>query len=129
MASSSTVAGPTIRNTRNPDATPPPSILHLSFNHEGRSFAVGTTDGFMIFNTDPFVQTIRQDFSKIDQGVGIRIVQMILGTSKFAVVTTGLRRQKIMIWYDYDLVRQVNEVLYFRSEVKSVRVRPDRVVA
>ncbi|KAL0375738.1 UNVERIFIED_CONTAM: Autophagy-related protein 18a [Sesamum calycinum] len=83
----------------------------------------------MIFNTDPFVQTIRQDFSKNDQGVGFRIVQMILGTSKFAVVTTGLRRQKIMIWHDYDLVRQVNEVLCFHSEVKSVRVRPDRVVA
>ncbi|KAL0413290.1 UNVERIFIED_CONTAM: hypothetical protein Sradi_1530700 [Sesamum radiatum] len=97
MASSSTTAGPIIRTPRNPNATPPPFILHLSFNLEDCSFAVGTTDGFMIFNTDPFVQTIRRDLSKNDQGGGIRIVQMILGTKKFAL----LSRNKIMIWNDF----------------------------
>ncbi|KAL0454890.1 UNVERIFIED_CONTAM: Autophagy-related protein 18 [Sesamum latifolium] len=101
MASPSTAASPTIRNPRKPDATPPPYILHLSFCKDGRSFAVGTTDGFMIFNTDPFVRTIRQDFSKNDQGGGVGIVQMFLSTNKIAVVrggvAPGLSRNKIMI--------------------------------
>ncbi|KAL2237737.1 UNVERIFIED_CONTAM: Autophagy-related protein 18a [Sesamum indicum] len=90
MASSPTAAGPTIRNSRNLNATPPPSILHLSFNQDSSSFAIGTTDGFMIFNTDPVVQTILQDFSKNHQGGGIGIVQRIFGTNKFAVVGEGV---------------------------------------
>ncbi|KAL2231203.1 autophagy-related protein 18a [Sesamum indicum] len=131
MASPPTAAGPTIRNPGNPDATPPPSILHLSFNQEGGSFAVGTTNGFMIFNTSPFVQIIRQDFSKNDQGGGVGVVQRIFSTNVFAVVGGGvgpeLSRNKIMIWDD--LMRKFTGELYFRSEVKSVRLRWDRIVA
>ncbi|KAL0387457.1 UNVERIFIED_CONTAM: Autophagy-related protein 18a [Sesamum radiatum] len=126
MASPSTAAGPTIGNPRNPDATPPPSILHLSFNHEGGSFAVGTTDGFMIFNTDPFefVPTIPEDFPKNGQGGGVSAVQRSLGV---VAVVPVLRRDKIMIWDDS--VGKWTGQLYLGSEVKSVRLRPDCIVA
>ncbi|KAL0375741.1 UNVERIFIED_CONTAM: Autophagy-related protein 18a [Sesamum calycinum] len=131
MASPSTAAGPTIRNPRNPDATPPLSILHLSFIPDSGSFSVVTTHGFMIFNTDPFVQTIRQYFSKNYQGGVVGLVQKIIDTNDFAVVGggvgPGLSRNKIAFWNDY--LRQFTKEIDFRSEVKSVRVRRDRVVA
>ncbi|KAL0300448.1 UNVERIFIED_CONTAM: Autophagy-related protein 18a [Sesamum angustifolium] len=131
MASPSTAAGPTIRNPRNPDATPPLSILHLSFIPDSGSFSVVTTDGFMIFNTDPFVQTIRQDFSKNYRGGGVGLVQKIIDTNDFAVVGggvgPGLSRNRIAFWNDY--LGQFTKEIDFRSEVKSVRVRRDRVVA
>ncbi|KAL0454883.1 UNVERIFIED_CONTAM: WD repeat domain phosphoinositide-interacting protein 3 [Sesamum latifolium] len=124
MASPSTAAGPIIRNSRNPNATPLPSILHLSFNQEGGSFAVGTPNGFMIFNTDPFERTIRQDLSKNVQGGGVGIVQRI--SSLNAIVALFCPKKIVILG---DVVEQLAWELDFSSEVKSVRLGQDRIVA
>ncbi|KAK4424639.1 Autophagy-related protein 18a [Sesamum alatum] len=90
-----------------------------------------TSDGFIIFSTDPFVQTIRKDFSKDGRGLGIGVVEMIFGANVFAVVGGGiapaLSRKKIMILDDH--LGQFTGEISFRSEVKSVRLRRDRIVA
>ena len=37
----------------------PERVLHLSFNQDGGCFAVSTTRGFRVFNSDPFKETVR----------------------------------------------------------------------
>ncbi|KAK4382854.1 Autophagy-related protein 18a [Sesamum angolense] len=85
----------------------------------------------MVFNTDPFVRAFHQDFSKNGQGGGVGVVQRIAATNKFAVVGGGSAknsaRDTIVIWDN--LVGQFTGELYFGSEVKSVRLRWDRIVA
>lgn len=114
--------------------TPPPSpILHLSFNQDGDCFAVGTSDGFVAFQTDPFAKTLRSNFSKYGcggGGSGIGIVEMLFRTNRFALVGGGAApkfpRNQVVIW-DNRLRRCIGE-LVFRSEVRSVRLSHDRIV-
>ncbi|KAL2237452.1 UNVERIFIED_CONTAM: Autophagy-related protein 18a [Sesamum indicum] len=126
MASSSTAAGPSIRHPRNPDATLPPSIVHLSFNHLRSLFAVGTTDGYMIFNTNSFVLTRHRYFPQHDRHGDFAIVQMDLDTRKFALVC-GLNLNRVRIWDDAE--REFMGWIEFHSEVKSVRLWQNRLVA
>ncbi|KAG8363836.1 hypothetical protein BUALT_Bualt19G0063600 [Buddleja alternifolia] len=118
----------TIQNPQNPNPNPPPSLLHLSFNQDRGCFAVGTTDGFIIYKTDPFTETIRRSFS---DGGGIGIVQMLYRCNIVALVGGGpnskFATNKVMIWDDH-LSGYIGE-LSFRSEVKSVCLRRDRIVA
>ncbi|XVE73286.1 hypothetical protein DITRI_Ditri11bG0105300 [Diplodiscus trichospermus] len=110
-----------------PPASSPPSILHLSFNQDHSCFAVGTDHGFRIYNCDPFQEIFRRDFDRVG---GIGIVEMLLRCNILALVGGGPNPQyspnKVMIWDDHHL-RCIGE-LSFRSEVRSVRLRRDRVV-
>lgn len=100
-----------------------PSILHLSFNQDAGCFAVGTTDGFVLFNTDPFGESLRRNSGL--SGVGN--VQMLFRSNILALVgTDGSSRNKVLIWDDR-LNHCIRELL-FRSEVKAVRLRSDRIV-
>ncbi|KAJ6828382.1 autophagy-related protein 18a-like [Iris pallida] len=117
-----------------PIVPPPPAeagaaeLLHLSFNQDHGCFAAGTGDGFRIFSCDPFREIFRREFG--DAGGGIGVVAMLFRCNIIVLVGGGPRpcypANKVMIWDD-NQSRCIGD-LFFRSEVRSVRLRRDRIV-
>ncbi|XP_010507860.1 PREDICTED: autophagy-related protein 18a [Camelina sativa] len=105
--------------------SPPSSLLHLSFNQDHGCFAVGTDSGFRVFNCDPFTEIFRRDFDDRGGG-GVSVVEMLFRSNILALVGGPYPPNKVMIWDD-DLNRCIGE-LSFRSHVRSVRLRRDRLV-
>lgn len=87
---------------------------------------MGAVDGFRIYNCDPFKETFRRNFSS----GGIGMVEMLFRCNILALVGGGVSprwpKHKVMVWDDHQN-RCIGE-LSFRSEVKAVRLRRDRVV-
>ncbi|KAK3014470.1 hypothetical protein RJ639_009019 [Escallonia herrerae] len=111
----------------NPNSNSHLSLLHLFFNKDHACFAAGTDNGFRIYDCDPYRELFRRDF---DQGGGIRIVDMLFRYNILALVLIWDDPQyppnKVMIWDDHK--GECIGELTFRSEVRAVRLRRDRIM-
>jgi len=101
-------------------------LLYATFNQDYSCFSVGTENGFFICDSDPLKERFRRDF---DDG-GIGIIEMLFRCNILALVGGGKNPQfpktKVMIWDDFQ-VQPIAE-LEFKTQVKGVRLRRDRVI-
>lgn len=134
------------------DAPTDSELLYVGFNQDQGCFACGTTDGFCVYNCDPFKLTFRrgacacllaQPAGQLSVGVtlgrhfvhadglgAIGIVEMLFRCNILALVggrsNSKYPPNKVMIWDDHQ-IREIGE-LAFRNDVKAVRLRRDRII-
>ncbi|CAA2938189.1 autophagy-related 18c, partial [Olea europaea subsp. europaea] len=101
-------------------------LYSVSWNQDYSCFAAGTSHGFRIYNCDHFKETFRRDL----KSGGFKIVEMLFRCNILALVGSKTNAQyppnKVIIWDDHQS-RCIGE-FSFRSEVRAVKLRKDRVV-
>ncbi|GFP89391.1 autophagy-related protein 18d [Phtheirospermum japonicum] len=95
-------------------------LYSVSWNQDYGCFAAGTSSGFRIYNCDPYKETFRRDLN----GGRFKIIEMLFRCNILALV--GNKENNVIIWDDHQS-RCIGE-FSFRTEVRAVRLRRDRVV-
>eukprot|EP00983_Pelagomonas_calceolata_P129531 1161615-Pelagomonas_calceolata.AAC.2 len=86
-------------------------LLHVSFNQDCGCFACGTSNGFRVYNCDPFKETVRYGtFCRGFNNGGIGAVEMLFRCNILAIVGGGPSPK------------------YPPTKVRAVRLRRDRIV-
>ncbi|XP_019430946.1 PREDICTED: autophagy-related protein 18d-like [Lupinus angustifolius] len=102
------------------------NLLTISWNQDYGCFAAGTSHGFRIYNCEPFKETFRRDL----KSGGFKIVEMLFRCNILALVGAAANSSyppnKVLIWDDHQS-RCIGEFT-FRSEVRGVKLRRDRIV-
>lgn len=100
-------------------------IIVANFNQDGACFAVGTENGFKIYNSSPF----RDNFERNLEG-GIGIVEMLNRCNILALVGGGKKPKyttnKVIIWDDHQ--SKVVSELRFTGPVRNVKLKKDRLI-
>ncbi|XP_041016806.1 autophagy-related protein 18a-like isoform X2 [Juglans microcarpa x Juglans regia] len=104
----------------------PQTLVHLSFFMDHRFFAAGTSRGFRVFSCDHFNELFSREFND----GGFAAVQMDFRRSILALVGGGPHSKfpldKVIFW-DERQSYWASEIS-FRTEVRSIRLRYDRIV-
>lgn len=97
-------------------------VLHVSFNQDYSSFALGTTTGFVVYACNPFHERFRRNF-----GRGIGIVEMLGNSNILALVGGGPNpyapKSKVIIWDDAQ--EKVILEYDFSREIRAIRAHGD----
>lgn len=101
------------------------TLLTCSFNQDGGCLAIGTTDGFSVYNLHPsFGIGVKREL-----GGGIGLVEMLFRCNLMALVGGGPAPKapphRVLVWDDH-LAKSIGE-LSFRQVVLSVRLRKDSI--
>lgn len=117
-----------IHPTRYPNPTtsttlPQTTLHHLCINQDHTCFAVGLNTGFRIFSTNPYKPIMYRENLETASG-GIRFVAMLFRYNIMCLINGATN--SVRIWDD-DSSRYLGELSY-RSEVKNVKLRFDRIV-
>ena len=101
-------------------------LFSISWNQDYGCLAAGTSHGFRIYNCEPFKETFRRDL----KSGGFKIVEMLFRSNILALVgavaNSNYPPNKVLIWDDHQS-RCIGEFT-FRSEVRGVKLRRDRIV-
>lgn len=101
-------------------------LLSISWNQDYGCFAAGTSHGFRIYNCEPCKETFRRDL----KSGGFKIVEMLFRCNILALVgavaNSHYPPNKVLIWDDHQS-RCIGEFT-FRSDVRGVKLRRDRIV-
>ncbi|KAJ3029527.1 hypothetical protein HDV00_009552 [Rhizophlyctis rosea] len=144
--------------SRLPPGEAAPALLYAGFNQDVSCFAIGTDAGFRIFSIDPLKEKTRKEYGytssegvtsaasqserldlvgsegrlppELNQPGGIALVEMLYKTNFLAFVGGGKNPKfppnKVVIWDDSK--GKVAIEMEFRSEVKAIRWRRDRLI-
>src|SRR5690348_16727802 len=86
-------------STSNPETIKNTRQRCFCFSEDGRFFAVGTTDGFVIYCTEPFVPlTVREVNSHLPPGSsGVSLIAMF-ARSNLLLLVSPADPKKVLLW-------------------------------
>uniref|UniRef100_A0A6B2L9W6 Anaphase-promoting complex subunit 4 WD40 domain-containing protein n=1 Tax=Arcella intermedia TaxID=1963864 RepID=A0A6B2L9W6_9EUKA len=100
-------------------------MLFAAFNQDCSSFAIGSENGFAVWNTDPITLKFKRSY----EGEGIGIIEMFYNSNLMAVVGGGSKPRyppnKVVIFDDYS--SKIIGDLEYSGPIRGVKLRNDSI--